>query len=426
MSNMSNLVIKTDCISKKYYLGANLDSYSLFSETLMRNIKRLLRPGSSIIHKSENNDLWALRDISLEIKSGEIVGLIGKNGAGKSTLLKILSRVTYPTKGEAIIRGRVGSLLEVGTGFHPELTGRENVLLNGLILGMSKKEIERKFDEIVEFAEVERFIDTPVKRYSSGMYVRLAFSVAVHLEPEILIVDEVLAVGDAAFQKKCLSKLGMIASEGRTILMVSHNIGSIKSLCSRAILLDKGQIVDDGDVERVANVYLDRRKITDESGNIGVEREVQGTLQALLRRIVLLNEQDEVVDQVYLGQRLIVKVLFESFENLSDVVFELGISTMDGLRIITVINVDEDNPTMEVKAGMNEISVVVEVTLLPRDYTIDFAMHYISGATIDWVEDVYRFSALNISQSGNDYYRWNTLRGYVRPHALWQDPKALD
>jgi lipopolysaccharide transport system ATP-binding protein len=198
---------------------------------------------------------WALRDISFDVRQGEVLGIIGRNGAGKSTLLKIMSRVTTPTRGEIRIRGRVASLLEIGTGFHPELTGGENIFLNGAILGMTKNEIRRKFDEIVAFAEVEKFVGTPVKRYSSGMFVRLAFSVAAHLEPEILLVDEVLAVGDAHFQKKCLGKMGDAAREGRTLLFVSHNMASVNALCSRSILLDRGGVVFDGPTEQALAHY---------------------------------------------------------------------------------------------------------------------------------------------------------------------------
>lgn len=204
---------------------------------------------------NSSSDLWALRDISFEVNRGEVLGIIGRNGAGKSTLLKILSRITEPTSGRAVMRGRVGSLLEVGTGFHPELTGRENIFLNGAILGMRKKEIENKFDEIVAFSEVERFIDTPVKRYSSGMYVRLAFAVAAHLDPEILLVDEVLAVGDAQFQKKCLGKMGEVAHQGRTVLFVSHNMGMINSLCGSAVLLDSGSVALCGSVSKAISLY---------------------------------------------------------------------------------------------------------------------------------------------------------------------------
>ena len=200
--------------------------------------------------------MWAVKDVSFDVQPGEVIGVVGGNGAGKSTLLKLMSRITSPTEGEIQLRGRVGSLLEVGTGFHPELTGRENVFLNGSILGMGRREIERKFDEIVAFAEVEKFLDTPVKRYSSGMYVRLAFAVAAHLEPEVLLVDEVLAVGDMAFQRKCLGKMGQVSRQGRTILFVSHNMTAVKTLCTRAVLFEGGRLVADGDVDAVVDRYL--------------------------------------------------------------------------------------------------------------------------------------------------------------------------
>jgi len=223
----------------------------------------------------EPNTLWALKDVSFSVQKGEIVGIIGRNGAGKSTLLKILSRITEPTKGRAIMRGRVSSLLEVGTGFHPELTGRENIYLNGAILGMRKAEIDRKFDEIVDFSGVEKFIDTPVKRYSSGMYVRLAFAVAAHLEPEILLVDEVLAVGDFEFQKKCLGKMGDVAKEGRTVLFVSHNMGAINQLCNRAIVLENGQAKFTGSVNESIKEYL--------KGSVEIKKQYfQGPLSSVL------------------------------------------------------------------------------------------------------------------------------------------------
>jgi lipopolysaccharide transport system ATP-binding protein len=244
-------VIKVDNIGKRYRVG-ELEAGGLLRDKLAA----ALRNPANLLRRTPRDEFWALRDISFEVQEGEVLGLVGRNGAGKSTLLKILSRVTAPTVGEATIRGRCGSLLEVGTGFHPELTGRENVFLNGAILGMSKREITRKFDEIVAFADIERFIDTPVKRYSSGMYVRLAFAVAAHLETEILFVDEVLAVGDAAFQKKCLGKMGEVARHGRTIIFVSHNMAAVRALCSRAMLLQTGSIAAIGSVADVVDDYL--------------------------------------------------------------------------------------------------------------------------------------------------------------------------
>ena len=246
---MANTAIQIENLSKRYRLGGQQANYQTLRESLMSavTLKRSKHQHS--------NEIWALRDVSLTIQQGDVLGIIGRNGAGKSTLLKIISRITRPTSGQVRLRGRVGSLLEVGTGFHPELTGRENIYLNGAILGMHKAEIGRKFNEIVAFAEIEQFLDTPVKHYSSGMYMRLAFAVAAHLEPEILLVDEVLAVGDAAFQKKCLGKMGEVSREGRTVLFVSHAMGAIVSLCNRCILIEKGCIAEDGPATQVTESY---------------------------------------------------------------------------------------------------------------------------------------------------------------------------
>jgi lipopolysaccharide transport system ATP-binding protein len=260
---MSQTVIKVENLSKRYRIGAR-ESYKTFRETLIDAAKA---PFKQLLHifnltsdlRPPTSDLiWALKDVSFEVKQGEVLGIIGRNGAGKSTLLKILSKITEPTEGRVELRGRVGSLLEVGTGFHPELTGHENIYLYGAILGMDRWEVTRKFDEIVAFAELEKFIDTPVKKYSSGMYMRLAFAVAAHLEPEILLVDEVLAVGDTEFQKKCLGKMGDVSKEGRTVLFVSHNMAAILNLCQTAISLKKGCLVESGDANQIVDHYLDQ------------------------------------------------------------------------------------------------------------------------------------------------------------------------
>jgi lipopolysaccharide transport system ATP-binding protein len=248
-------IITVENLGKEYRLGTRGAAYSTLRETLT-NAMLSRRPSTRKNGNASPGTIWALRDVSFEVQPGEVVGIIGRNGAGKSTLLKILSRVTEPTLGRVKLFGRVGSLLEVGTGFHPELTGRENIFLNGSILGMSRKEISRRFDEIVAFAEVERFVDTPVKRFSSGMYLRLAFAVAAHLEPEILIVDEVLAVGDAAFQQRCLGRMREVATEGRTVLFVSHNMGAISRLCERCLLLDQGRLVSSGATTQVVQTYM--------------------------------------------------------------------------------------------------------------------------------------------------------------------------
>lgn len=260
---MSDSIISAENLGKRYSLSHLRDQrYVALRDVLVEKATGLFRRNSkargqgSDISDQSKEDFWALKDVSFEVKTGEVVGIIGRNGAGKSTLLKILSRITEPTQGRVRIRGRVASLLEVGTGFHPELTGRENIYLNGAILGMHRAEINRKFDEIVSFAETERFLDTPVKRYSSGMYVRLAFAVAAHLEPEILVIDEVLAVGDAEFQKKCLGKMREVSRGGRTVFFVSHNLGAVQALCETGILLDKGRLVANGVVGETITKYL--------------------------------------------------------------------------------------------------------------------------------------------------------------------------
>src|SRR5438874_9732723 len=263
---VDDVVICAEGLGKKYLIGhaAERERYVALRDTLVRGAHNLWRMtadmarGRAIVAGDTVEEFWALRDVSFEVKRGQVLGIIGRNGAGKSTLLKILSRITEPTLGRVEIHGRVGSLLEVGTGFHPELTGRENIYLNGAILGMRKAEIDRSFDEIVAFADIEQFLDTPVKRYSSGMYVRLAFAVAAYLQPEILIVDEVLAVGDAEFQRKCLGKMGDVAKEGRTVLFVSHNMAAVTRLCDRVIWLDEGRVAMDGTPEEVVSEYLTR------------------------------------------------------------------------------------------------------------------------------------------------------------------------
>ncbi|MDT3676188.1 ABC transporter ATP-binding protein [Microcystis wesenbergii NRERC-220] len=255
---MTDTIIEVENLGKRYVLDhqRQREKYTALRDVIAQGVKSALK-GFGGKKTETKEEFWALKDVSFQVKRGEVVGIIGRNGAGKSTLLKILSRITEPTTGRVRLKGRVASLLEVGTGFHPELTGRENIYLNGAVLGMMRQEIDRKFDEIVAFAEVEKFLDTPVKRYSSGMYVRLAFAVAAHLEPEILVVDEVLAVGDAAFQKKCLGKMGDVASkEGRTVLFVSHQMATIENLCQKVILLNSGQIIDQGKAENVISFYL--------------------------------------------------------------------------------------------------------------------------------------------------------------------------
>jgi lipopolysaccharide transport system ATP-binding protein len=314
---VSDIAIKVEGLGKQYRIGSGggRSSYKsvrdVITQTALapaRRLKNIVRGDGS--HHSGSERFWALKDVSFEVKHGEVLGVIGRNGAGKSTLLKVLTRITEPTEGEVRIRGRVGSLLEVGTGFHPELTGRENVYLNGAILGMHRREIASKFDEIVAFAEVEKFIDTPVKRYSSGMYLRLAFSVAAHLEPEILLVDEVLAVGDAAFQKKCLGKMGDVAQQGRTVLFVSHNMAAVDSLCRRGLVLNQGQTKFLGSQTDAIGEYLtavgqDTRLALEE------RRDRKGSGEVRITNIELRDISGAPIDHVMSGQDVDIYMNFE-------------------------------------------------------------------------------------------------------------------
>ncbi|MBD1906676.1 ABC transporter ATP-binding protein [Funiculus sociatus GB2-A5] len=304
--------------------------YRTLREELVEGVQKLWQ-GKFAQPKME--EFWALKDINFDIYPGEVVGIIGRNGAGKSTLLKILSRITPPTTGEAILRGRVGSLLEVGTGFHPELTGRENIYLSGAILGMSRAEIKKKFDEIVAFAEVEKFIDTPVKRYSSGMYVRLAFGVAAHLEPEILVVDEVLAVGDAQFQKKCLGKMQDVSREGRTVLFVSHNMPVIRKLCKSSILLNQGQIEIISNTETVLRKYLEGGE--NSQAIYPIQHPKNGSTPGYAHKLIIEDESGNPATTIPIGQPWQIRVYFTINEKIEHFIIALGFRTSDEIPLRT-------------------------------------------------------------------------------------------
>jgi lipopolysaccharide transport system ATP-binding protein len=313
-------VISVEAVSKKYRLG--MISSGTLHEDLSRGWARLrgkpdprMKIGGHGSGFDEAGLLWALRDVDLHAERGEVLGVIGRNGAGKSTLLKILSRVTAPSSGQVKLKGRLASLLEVGTGFHPELTGRDNIYLNGAILGMSRREVTRRFDEIVQFAEVEEFVDTPVKRYSSGMYVRLAFAVAAHIDPDILLVDEVLAVGDAAFQRKCIGRMGAVASEGRTVLVVSHNMATIDSLCTRCILIERGSVAGDGQPAAVIRQYLEAADaaVEGEASLVEHEHRLPG-MSSYLTRVRLLNADGQVTSTYVQGAQIVVEIAYDASE----------------------------------------------------------------------------------------------------------------
>ena len=355
-------IIKVENVGKHFIIGhQSNERYTALRDVIANNVKGAwkktvdLVKGNYYVEGGTAEEFWALRDISFSIEPGERVGIIGRNGAGKSTLLKVLSRITEPTKGRITIRGRVASLLEVGTGFHPELTGRENIYLNGAILGMARAEIKKKFDAIVEFAEVEKFLDTPVKRYSSGMYVRLAFAVAAHLEPEILIVDEVLAVGDAQFQKKCLGKMQDVSkNEGRTVLFVSHNMQAIQDLCNKGILLNKGELIAEGPINRIIETYVNNNSL---NSAVYTFKPVD-TLKACVSSLKISDLDDNLNSEIPFGKPWKIDIDFEVYEPVKELVLGLGMLTIFGTPVRTVWQKPLDLPKGKYRATFIEDSIL--------------------------------------------------------------------
>lgn len=403
------MIIEVENLSKLYKLGSigsttlreslNRAWYRMIGkEELGRRIgeKDLMIPPDHPQAGPEPNTFWALKDVSFTVEQGEIVGVIGRNGAGKSTLLKVLTRITEPTSGRAVLRGRVGSLLEVGTGFHPELTGRENIFLNGAILGMRRREIERKFDEIVAFAEVERFIDTPVKRYSSGMYVRLAFAVAAHLDPEILLVDEVLAVGDAAFQTKCLGKMKDVAGEGRTVLFVSHNMAAISQLCGRGILLDGGRISVHGATADAIKAYLvsrDSNAVTP----VGLRHDREGDGRARITGLAV-NSDSTGTSAVCTGDRLRFDLDYTLADRGGTPGFHLGLYDMFGIQLIHMSSRTAGAAFVDLGLSGRVTCVIPKFPLPPGQYRLNAAIMW-DGRLADRVE-----SAAILDVESGDYY----------------------
>ena len=377
---MTEPIIRVENLSKSYVLKhQQRESYVALRDVISQKAKNMFAGKSqSAIPSSEL--FYALRDVNFEVNQGDRIGIIGRNGAGKSTLLKILSRITEPTSGTITIDGRVASLLEVGTGFHPELTGRENIFLNGAILGMSKAEIKSKFDEIVTFAEVEKFLDTPVKRYSSGMYVRLAFAVAAHLEPEILIVDEVLAVGDAQFQKKCLGKMEEVSKgHGRTVLFVSHNMGAINSLCNNAILLDKGRVQASGDTEKITGLYF--------SGSLSGAGEFivgknSSTETVIIEKITLRDTKGNIQNNFQFGDNIEVAVELNALDNFIKPYVWIAIKSHRG-PVTNASGLIDGYRTSNFEKGKNIIKCTfITVPLLPGQYTIYMGIRAEDGVSL--------------------------------------------
>lgn len=339
---MSVVSVSVEGVGKRYQIGGAVQRGNTLRDSLMaavqRPIQRIRHPGSTT-HRVE--ELWALRDVSLEVREGEVLGLIGGNGAGKSTLLKLISRITEPTEGTIHLRGRVGSLLEVGTGFHAELTGRENIYLSGAILGMTRAEITRRFDEIVEFSEVSRFLDTPVKRYSSGMYVRLAFAVAAHLEPEILVIDEVLAVGDASFQKKCLGRMEDVAESGRTVLFVSHQMQAVRSLCTRVVELKKGRVVNSGAPAEVIDNYLRQQWGVDGVAEWSGDAR-PGLAEVKLSALRIVGPDGGYTPVVISSQPFKVEMEFEAEKVMDGLLVGFDLALSDGTIVFRTYHTDAD------------------------------------------------------------------------------------
>ena len=428
---MSDVVIKAENLGKKYTIGHQAEDgrYVALRDVLVHNAKNFwhktkdLVSGKPIIQGDTTEEVWALEDLNFEIKRGEAVGIIGRNGAGKSTLLKILSRITEPTTGRVTIDGRVASLLEVGTGFHPELTGRENIYLNGTILGMTRAEIKRKFDEIVAFAEIEKYLDTPVKRYSSGMYVRLAFAVAAHLEPEILVVDEVLAVGDAQFQKKCLGKMGDISQEGRTVLFVSHNMSAISELCQKAILLRSGQI------EVIDNVHTVIQKYSEHAirgSSINLTKLKHASRPQQYGKLTCLSLFDKTMtpsSTFTMAQPIVARIGVHIYRRMPNAEIGFKISSKMGSAIHYYCSTWE-GLRQDLEPGDYFFEVIIQqIMLLPAQYIVGaWLMQERTLLSDDYIPDITVIEVIGSDFNGNsaDFARYSISGGEVYAPSQWR------
>jgi lipopolysaccharide transport system ATP-binding protein len=408
---MSDVVIRAEGVSKQYFLGESGRRSEGMRHAVQRFVtapfRRLRRTAAESPSPRRDESFWALRDVTFDVARGQAVGIIGRNGAGKSTLLKILSRITEPTSGRIGLKGRVSSLLEVGTGFHPELTGRENIRLNGAILGMGRREIARKFDEIVTFAGVEPFLDTPVKRYSSGMYVRLAFAVAAHLEPDILIVDEVLAVGDAIFQRKCLGKMKSVSrDEGRTVLFVSHNMAAVSQLCDRAIELKDSRLVQNGPVGQVVADYLAATGDGGASRVLADQPSPASNRPLRFRSIAVLDSSNRENNVLPVDAPFSLRIQYEVSEPLTWVEMTARILTAEGLPVVTTFQSDKSEDVLaRVRHGRYEVTIPFPARFfMPGDYWVNIAAHEPNGQIFDLCERVIGFS---IADTGTNFARYN-------------------
>jgi lipopolysaccharide transport system ATP-binding protein len=418
---MSDIAVRVEHLSKRYKIGGPQNSYRTLRESLVSAAGAPLRWLRG--ERRRDEQIWALDDISFEVKHGEALGIIGRNGAGKSTLLKILSRITKPTHGRVELNGRVSSLLEVGTGFHPELTGRENIYLNAAILGMKRAEIDRKFDEIVDFSEIEKFLDTPVKYYSSGMYVRLAFAVAAHLEPEILVVDEVLAVGDARFQKKCLGKMSDVAHEGRTVLFVSHNLGTISRLCSKSILLDKGHLICFDNTSNVIKSYI-------EAGQDYLTEYVKPNdpSKAITLRAVRICDKDWVLlanPEVKYDTEIGLEIEYEVNQTCDNCTVWIGLESLDGTMVFTTTDYDKDPQMLKLRTpGRYKARVIIPGKWLNYGrYLVIVGIVQNAPLVVFNRDETLIFSVLEID-SPSALFQSGTRRGVLQPILDW-DTKRI-
>ena len=422
-----SIAIKIENVSKIYRLG----EYG--TGTLTNDFQRWFAkvrgkedPYLTIGEENERttrggNIIYSLQNLTFDVKQGEAVGIIGRNGAGKSTLLKILSRITYPTAGRIHIKGRVASLLEVGTGFHPELTGKENIYLNGAIMGMRKKEIDRRLDEIIDFSGVERYIDTPVKRYSSGMYVRLAFAVAAHLESEILIVDEVLAVGDLEFQKKCLGKMDEVSrGDGRTVLFVSHNMASIKSLCSTGIYLHNGMLKNIGEIPEVIQAYLNNTTKADSEGVIPLGASTYNNGLARYHKLRIKNQSGAKPSLLYRAPIRVVAEI-DAIQDIKNPVLDIRISNREGYQVVHCSNIyRDDEKRVTLYKGINVIEIEIDNLLQPGTYSLTPGLHLQDGTSIDYVENILDFEVLKIAEGKEPGFTYDWDMGIIRLNSHWK------
>lgn len=405
---MTRNAITVENLSKAYRIGLKQERadslIGLAQQTLtapFRNFRQLRRL-DTLAHQDDAPDLfWALKDVSFEVPEGEVLGVIGRNGAGKSTLLKVLSRITEPTAGRAVIRGRVASLLEVGTGFHPDLSGRDNIYMNGTILGMTKREIDRKLDQIVDFSGVEKFLDTPVKRYSSGMRVRLGFAVAAHLDPEILIVDEVLAVGDAEFQKKCIGRMQDVARGGRTVLFVSHDMAAVESLCTHAIELRAGRLACFGDVEEVVSQY--RRLAYEQTRLAQAERNVS---VSMIKDVTILGPDGDTTSVIPVSRDLIVRIVLEPIRPIKHPRIFVGVDNITGSRVLTVQTPSSRIVIGQIAAAASVNCKIAPLPLAPGEYSLKIAV-YENAVELDAVEGIAPFTVVDgeIFSEGRGFHR---------------------